>query len=127
MTPKQINELIGQEVMGWTLRRSKNPRYDWYVDANGHHAGLVRNFNPTGYCYGNGIADCMSAVDKLIEMGYRSFRLIQVWDGGGFDWSAEIQGLWDEEMSKYHHCGGAGATREEAICSMVVKVLEGWP
>jgi hypothetical protein len=57
-------------------------------------------------------------------MGYRNFQLIHVCCVDGFAWDAEIMGPWGNYLADKTHYGGAGATREEAICSMIVKILE---
>lgn len=124
MTPKKINELLGQKIMGWTLRRSKNPYYDWWVDAYGHHAGLARNFNPIGHCYGNGVEDCIRIINKLITDGFRNFTLKQVYCVEGFTWAASIKGRVDQLTNMRMFYGGAGETMEKAICSMAVKIAE---
>jgi hypothetical protein len=100
MTPKAINELIGQKLFGW---KDRIPNY-------------IRN-----------ITAAFQAVDKLIGMGYGSFRLIHVCCVDGFAWAAEISGPCDDDLGGKPFYGGAGATREEAICSMIVKAIEGTP
>ena len=125
MSPKEINEFLGRKVMGWTLRRSKNPRYDWYVDANGRHNGLVRNWNPSGHCYGSGIEDCFRIINKLTIDGFVKFQLVQVNCVGGFTWAASIIGWRYQQrgVGVRDIFGGAGKTIEEAICSMAVKTV----
>lgn len=123
MTPKEINEFLGREVMGWTLRRSKNPRYDWWVDGDGRHCGLARNWNPAGHFFGNDIEDCFRIIYKLAIDGFTHFKLEQISCVGGFTWAASIEG-WSFPPPGIGVKGfyvGAGKTPEEAICSMAVK------
>lgn len=123
LTPKEINEFLGREVMGWILRRSKNPRYDWWVDGDGRHCGLARNWDPAGHGFGSGIEDCFRIIYKLTIGGFTGFQLAQANCIGGFTWAASIKG-WSYQQNgvgvkKFYR--GAGKLPEEAICSMAVK------
>ena len=132
MTPKQINELIACKLFG--IKKVYYPDYE----EGKAYGGDIPEYIPSGKpwrthsmdakllprCTEN-IAAALQAVDKLIEKGYRSFRLIHAYCVDGFAWAAEIYGPNDERLGGKPFYGGAGATREEAICSMIVKVLEG--
>ena len=125
MTRKEIDEFIGREVMGWTLRRSKNPKYDWWVDGNGSHGGLARNWKPSQHYFG--LCDCFRVIDKLAADGFTHFKLEHISCVGGFTWAASINGwisgppgIGVKEVKKFF--GGAGKTAEESICSMAISI-----
>ncbi len=114
MTPEEINEFLGREVMGWRLRRSKNPRYDWWVDDAGYHQGLARNWHPSQTYFG--LQDCFRLIEKLIADGFSGFNLKYIACVEGFTWAASIKSPANQQKGIKEFFGGAGKTgRKSAV------------
>lgn len=134
MNPRKINELIACKLFGikkvyypdWIEGKTYGGESPMYIPSGKPWKTHSIDAKPLPQCTQN-IAAAFQAVDKLIEMGYWGFKLTHVCCVDGFAWAAEINGPWSNDISGKPYFAGAGANRTEAICSMIVKVLECTP
>jgi hypothetical protein len=131
MEPDKINELIALKLFGVKKvyypdayhEKSTGGTWPYYIPSGKpwrtHHIDAI----PLPR-FAQSIGAVFQAVDKLIDMGFRRFRLEHICCVDNFSWAASISGLWDSVTTEKPEYGGAGKTRVEAICSMIIKILE---
>ncbi len=64
MSRNEINRLLAEKVMGWTLE--SRPSDSWFADGGGNIMSEPRYWNP----YDNLAQAMMMVADKVIAMGY---------------------------------------------------------
>ena len=134
MNHRQINELIAYKLFGikrvyypdWAAGKTYGGDWPMYIPSGKPWRTHSIDGNPLPQCT-KSIDAAFQAIDKLIEIGHGNFRLVHVCCVDGFAWAAEINGPYDNDLGGKPFYGGAGPSRQEAICSMIVKVLEAFP